>query len=115
MRGGVGGSFVDCLSILTIDHASLSIRTTVCTPYGHLEHLSAQYVCSLYDVIMFLLIASPSSLTVCGRHLGRGVILTLLLFLVRYVVAGFRYGLVCGMQGIFLMVLGWRGTVWSDI
>ena len=49
--GGIGGggySFVACLSHLTIDHASLSRRSTVPTPNRHLRHLGAHYAFSIY-------------------------------------------------------------------
>ena len=45
---GWGYSFVACLSHVTIDHASLSRRSTVPTPNRHLQHLGAHYASSIY-------------------------------------------------------------------
>ena len=48
MRTHLGGaySFVACLGHLTIDHASLSRRSTVPTPNRNLQHLGAHYECT---------------------------------------------------------------------
>ena len=58
--------FVDCLSHLTIDHASLSRRSTVPRHNDYLQHLGVHYVCSTY-YIQKMFILSPSYLL--GREL----------------------------------------------
>ena len=63
---GVTYSFVACLSHLTIDHASLSRRSTVPTPDRHLQHLGAHFHILHRN---FSLILSPSCFIVCGHHL----------------------------------------------
>ena len=58
---------------MTIDHASLSRRSTAPTPNRHLRHLSAHHAFSIDYVatvcLYSLLILSPSCFAVCGHHL----------------------------------------------
>ena len=63
-------SLVACLSHLTIDHASLSIPSTVPTPNRHLQHLGAHYFLIHMLHRNVLLILSPSCFAVCGHHLS---------------------------------------------
>ena len=55
-RGREGGegkgaySFVACLSHLTIDHVSLSRRSTVTTPIRHLKRLGAHYAFPIHYI-----------------------------------------------------------------
>ena len=66
-----GYSFVARLSHLTIEHASLSRRSTVPTPTRHLQHLDAPYVFSIRYIESFWssypLTVSPS--VAIGHHL----------------------------------------------
>ena len=64
-----GYSFVACLSNLTVDHASLSRRSTVPTPNRDLQHLSAHHVFFICLHRFFLLMLSPCCFAVCGHHL----------------------------------------------
>ena len=72
--GGWGGksSFVACLSRWTIDHASLSRRSTV--PTTVLIETPPTFGCSLRFFHILhkncLLILSPSRFAVCGHHLS---------------------------------------------
>ena len=62
-------SFVACLSHLTIDHDSLSIRITVRTPdRRHLQHLGARYVSSVNYIKAPGLSYVLPNLAVCSRH-----------------------------------------------
>ena len=76
-RGGEGGggaySFVACLSNLTIDHASLSRRSTVPTPNRDTSNIWALITRLPYTTSKnCLLILSPSCFTVCD-HLSPGI------------------------------------------
>ena len=67
--GGGGYSFVACLSHLTIDHASLSRRSTVPTPIRDLHHLGAHDVFFPYVTLeTFWFILSPSCFAACAHH-----------------------------------------------
>ena len=68
-QGGGGYSSVACLKHLTIDHASVSSRSTVTTrSKGHLQHLGAHCVFFCIVRTTVLLILSPSCFAVCGNH-----------------------------------------------
>ena len=72
--GGGGDSFVACLSHVTVDHASLSRRSTVPTANRkHLQHLCALSTflpCFFHVTFYKILILSPPSMAVCGHHLS---------------------------------------------
>ena len=67
--GGGAYSFVACRSQLTIDHAALSRRNTVPTPYGDTSNVgrSLRFFLILIFHENFLFTSSP--LTVCDRYL----------------------------------------------
>ena len=74
-------SLVACLSHLTIDHASLSIPSTVPTPNRHLQHLGAHYFLIHMLHRNVLLILSPSCFAVCGHHLSPRIAIAIVLSL----------------------------------
>ena len=61
-------SFVACFGRLTIDHASLSRRSTVPTPNRHLQQSGANYVLSIHYIgtfhLSYALPVSPSVATI---------------------------------------------------
>ena len=70
-RGGAGYSFVACPSHLTIDHASLSRRSTLPSPNRDTSNIWA--LITLIPHILHrncVLILSPSRFAVCGHHIS---------------------------------------------
>ena len=81
--GRVGGraySFFACLRDLTIDHASLSRRSTVPTPNRDTSNFGRSLRFFHVSQRNCLLILSPSCFAVCGRHLSprKAIVISLL-------------------------------------
>ena len=75
LQQGVGAySFVDCLDRLTIDHASLSKRSTVPTANRNNSNIWALSKFLTHVTFFFFFFALfPSSLAVCGHRLSPSI------------------------------------------
>ena len=74
-------SFVACLNHLTIDHASLSRRSTVLTPDGDTSSIWAfdTFFFFPFTTYFFFLTLSPSCFAFCGHHLSPRIAIVFLL------------------------------------